>query len=129
MLSAYLARIVPAGKTDDLVRNPIGTGPYVLAEYVPGERTVLRRFDDYYDLENQAFLDEISYVAIPEEATKAAALVGGQIELANEFQPTSLPIAGSADGHHHRDPHRRPPADRDGRHRRSPSTIRWCAQR
>lgn len=92
LLSAYLARIVPAGKTDDLVRNPIGTGPYVLADYVPGERTVLRRFDDYYDLENQAFLDEISYVAIPEEATKAAALVGGQIELANEFQPTSLPI-------------------------------------
>lgn len=92
LMSAYLSRIVPAGKTDDLVRNPIGTGPYVLAEYVPGERTVLRRFDDYYDLDGQAFLDEVSYVAIPEEATKAAALVGGQIDLANEFQPTSLPI-------------------------------------
>jgi peptide/nickel transport system substrate-binding protein len=92
LLSAYLARIVPAGKTDDLTRNPIGTGPYVLADWVPGERTVLRRFEDYYDLEGQAFLDEITYVSIPEEATKAAALVGGQVELANEYQPTSLPI-------------------------------------
>ena len=27
LMSAYLARIVPAGKTGDLVRNPIGTGP------------------------------------------------------------------------------------------------------
>jgi peptide/nickel transport system substrate-binding protein len=95
LMSAYLARIVPAGKTDDLARNPIGTGPYLLNTHVPGERTVLKRFDGYYDLEGQAFLDEITYVAIPEEATKAAALVGGQVELANEFTPTSIPILGA----------------------------------
>jgi peptide/nickel transport system substrate-binding protein len=92
LMSAYLARIVPAGKTDDLARNPIGTGPYTLDLYTPGERTVLKRFDGYFDLEGQAFLDQIEYVAIPEEATKAAALAGGTVELANEFQPTSLPI-------------------------------------
>lgn len=95
LMSAYLSRIVPAGKTDDLARNPIGTGPYVLSDYVPGERTVLRRFEDFWDAEGQGFIDEISYLAIPEEATKAAALVGGQIELANEFQPISLPILQS----------------------------------
>lgn len=95
LLSAYLARIVPAGKTEDLTRNPIGTGPYILADWVPGERTTLKRFDGFYDLEGQAFLDEITYVSIPEEATKAAALVGGQVELANEYQPTSLPILQS----------------------------------
>ena len=95
LLSAYLARIVPAGKTDDLARTPIGTGPYVLADWVPGESTTLRRFDGYYDLEGHGFLDEIMYVSIPEEATKAAALVGGQVELANEYQPTSLPILQS----------------------------------
>jgi peptide/nickel transport system substrate-binding protein len=92
LLTNYLLRIVPAGKMDNLVSDPIGTGPYILADYVPGERTVLRRFDGYFDPENQGFLDEIQYLAIPEEATKAAALTGGEIELANEFTPTTLPV-------------------------------------
>ena len=91
-LAHYQARIMPAGKIDQMAADPIGTGPYRLEAYVPGERTVLRRFDGYFDLEGQAFLDEIQYLAIPEEATKVAALTSGGIELANEFQPTSLPL-------------------------------------
>jgi peptide/nickel transport system substrate-binding protein len=92
----YFFRIVPAGKLDTLSSEPIGTGPYMLAEYVPGERTVLRRFDGYFDPEGQGFLDEIQYLAVPEEATKAAALTSGNIELANEFLPTTLPILEGA---------------------------------
>jgi peptide/nickel transport system substrate-binding protein len=98
LLTNYLLRIVPAAKMDSLVTDPIGTGPYMLANHVPGERTVLRRFDGYFDLENQGFLDEIQYLAIPEEATKMAALTGGSIELANEFTPTTLPILQSSPG-------------------------------
>ena len=98
LLGNYQARIVPAGRTENLATDPIGTGPYVLADYVPGERTVLRRFDGYFDAGNQGFLDEIHYLAIPEEATKAAALIGGSVDLANEFQPTSLPILEGAPG-------------------------------
>jgi peptide/nickel transport system substrate-binding protein len=98
LMSNYQARITPAGRSDNLETDPIGTGPYVLAEYVPGERTVLRRFDNYFDLEGQGFLDEIQYLAIPEEATKAAALTSGGIELANEFLPTTLPVIEGAPG-------------------------------
>jgi peptide/nickel transport system substrate-binding protein len=98
LLGNYQARITPAGRSDSLATDPIGTGPYILADYVPGERTVLRRFDDYFDSEGQGFLDEIQYLAIPEEATKAAALIGGTVELANEFQPTSLPLLQGAPG-------------------------------
>ena len=90
-LAHYQARILPAGKMGQMATDPIGTGPYRMEAYVPGERTVLRRYDGYFDLEGQAFLDEIQYLAIPEEATKVAALTSGGIELANEFQPTSLP--------------------------------------
>lgn len=88
----YFLRIVPAARLDSLSSDPIGTGPYILAEYVPGERTVLRRFDGYFDPEGQGFLDEIEYLAIPEEATKSAALTSGNIELALEFLPTTLPV-------------------------------------
>jgi peptide/nickel transport system substrate-binding protein len=98
LMGNYQARITPAGRSDGLETDPIGTGPYILAEYVPGERTVLRRFDDYFDAENQGFLDEVQYLAIPEEATKAAALTSGGIELANEFLPTTLPTIQGAPG-------------------------------
>ncbi|MDQ2653358.1 MAG: ABC transporter substrate-binding protein [Chloroflexota bacterium] len=97
-LSHYQARMLPAGKMDDLARNPIGTGPYRLDSHVPGERTVLKRYDGFYDLEGQAFIDEIQFLAIPEEATKMAALTSGSVELVNEVQPTSLPIVQNAPG-------------------------------
>lgn len=97
-LSHYQAKMLPAGKMADLATNPIGTGPYRLDSHVPGERTVLKRFDDFYDLDGQAFLDEIQYLAIPEEATKMAALTSGSVELVNEVQPTSLPIVQNAPG-------------------------------
>lgn len=95
-LAHYQARIMPAAKIGQMATDPVGTGPYRLEAYVPGERTVLRRYDGYFDVEGQAFLDEIQYLAIPEEATKVAALTSGGIELANEFQPTSLPLLESS---------------------------------
>jgi peptide/nickel transport system substrate-binding protein len=95
-LAHYQARIMPAGKMGQMATDPIGTGPYRLEDYIPGERTVLSRYDGYFDLEGQGFLNEIQYLAIPEEATKVAALTSGGIELANEFQPTSLPPLESA---------------------------------
>jgi peptide/nickel transport system substrate-binding protein len=97
-LSHYQGKILPAGKMDDLATNPIGTGPYMLDTHVPGERTVLKRYDGFYDLEGQAFLDEIQYLAIPEDATKIAALTSGGIELVNEVVATSLPIVQNAPG-------------------------------
>jgi peptide/nickel transport system substrate-binding protein len=96
LMSHYQARVLPADGIDDLATNPIGTGPYMLDSHVPGERTVLKRYDGYFDLEGQAFLDEIQYLAIPEEATKMAALTSGGVELVNEVQPTSLPIVQSS---------------------------------
>ncbi|MFT4040475.1 MAG: ABC transporter substrate-binding protein [Thermomicrobiales bacterium] len=97
-LSHYQAKMLPAGQMADLATTPIGTGPYRLDTHVPGERTVLRRFDEFYDLEGQAFLDEIQFVTIPEEATKMAALTSGSVELVNEVQPTSLPMVQNAPG-------------------------------
>jgi peptide/nickel transport system substrate-binding protein len=96
LMGHYQARILPKGKMSDLATNPIGTGPYVIDAHLPGERTVLKRYDGYFDLDGQAFLDEIQFLAIPEEATKAATLTSGGVELVNEIQPTSLPIVQGA---------------------------------
>ncbi|MDX1615886.1 MAG: ABC transporter substrate-binding protein, partial [Candidatus Promineifilaceae bacterium] len=36
------------GGTGDLLRNPIGTGPYMVEEWIQGDQIIYRRFDDYW---------------------------------------------------------------------------------
>jgi peptide/nickel transport system substrate-binding protein len=90
--------VIPVKLVDTLSTQPVGTGPYILTENVPGQRTVLKRFDGYFDLENEAFIDEIQIIPIPEEASKVAALTGGQIDVVNELLPISLPLVQNAPG-------------------------------
>jgi peptide/nickel transport system substrate-binding protein len=98
LLSNLQMMVIPVKFVDTLSTQPVGTGPYMLVENVPGQRTVLKRFDDYFDLENEAFIDEIHIIPIPEEASKVAALVGGQIDVVNELLPISLPLVQNAPG-------------------------------
>jgi ABC-type transport system substrate-binding protein len=69
-LAHYQARIMTAGKMGQMATDPIGTGPYRLEDYIPGERTVLSRYDGYFDLEGQGFLNEIQYLAIAIRGTQ-----------------------------------------------------------
>ncbi len=36
------------GGTGDLLRHPIGTGPYMIEEWVQGDQVIYKRFDDYW---------------------------------------------------------------------------------
>lgn len=50
--------------------HPIGSGPFMYKEYVPGEHLTLERFEDYYD--GAAYLDTISYqIMDPDTADQA----------------------------------------------------------
>jgi peptide/nickel transport system substrate-binding protein len=60
--------------------NPVGTGPFVLAEYSPGELYRLTAYEDYWD-EGKPYLDEIIFQFLPDAASKAAALETGEIDL------------------------------------------------
>jgi peptide/nickel transport system substrate-binding protein len=94
----YYMRIVPIEQAGQLQTQPNGTGPYRLRTHSAGERTVLERFEDYYDVENQAFLDRIEYITIPEDTSRIAALTGGTINLINEVPPTALPMVRDRPG-------------------------------
>ena len=45
---------------EDFSFNPVGTGPFQLVEWVPGERLEFARFDDYFE-EGKPYLDGIVY--------------------------------------------------------------------
>ena len=59
-----------------------GTGPFILEEYVDGERAVLKRREDYWgmgeDGEPLPYLDEVIFVSIDKEAALAG-MQSGQV--------------------------------------------------
>ena len=69
-------------KTDFLAKNetPVGSGPYKLSEYKPGEYVVLERFGDYYQGNSEPKKIVIKYV--PSESI-APSLASGDLDISN----------------------------------------------
>lgn len=68
-------------------RAPVGTGPYKLDDWTPGERTVVSRFDGYFD--GKARFDTINYRPIPEGAARVVELESGNTDIATGIPPES----------------------------------------
>ncbi|MCB0108682.1 MAG: ABC transporter substrate-binding protein, partial [Caldilineaceae bacterium] len=98
MLSEAGMQIVPHDRTtEELTKEPAGTGPFVLAERIPGERIVVKRNENYW-AEGQPYLDEVHLVVMPEMAAKVAALSSGEIDILQQVGYDMLPaLESSAD--------------------------------
>jgi len=87
-LAVMSASIVDQETIDQVDTHPIGSGPYEFVEWIPGERVVYRKFQDYWDQEQLAqWPDEIITVPIPETQTRIANLQSGQIDVATSIPP------------------------------------------
>jgi peptide/nickel transport system substrate-binding protein len=58
----------------------IGTGPFRLKEYRPGDMVLLEKNPDYF-ISGRPYLDGIKFIIIQERSTQIAALQAGQIDL------------------------------------------------
>jgi peptide/nickel transport system substrate-binding protein len=81
----YPAMVLHRAFEGDILKKPVGTGPFTLAEFKEGERVVLKRRDGYWqkDANGEAlpYLDEIIVVDLGEEASAhIAALKAGQVD-------------------------------------------------
>ncbi len=56
----------------------VGTGPYKLVEYVPGDRIVLERFDDYFG--DKPPFEKVVLKAIKSDPARVAALLAGDVD-------------------------------------------------
>ncbi|MET0490968.1 MAG: ABC transporter substrate-binding protein [Acidimicrobiales bacterium] len=65
--------------------EPVGTGPFVFAEYNPGDNFRMTRNEDYWleapDGEPYPYLDEIEFLVQEEDATRSRALQSGEIDI------------------------------------------------
>jgi peptide/nickel transport system substrate-binding protein len=73
---------------DELDRNPIGTGPYQFVEFVPDDRIVLEKNEDYFL--GEPALDRVVYRPIPQSETMTAELLAGGIHIATNILPQDI---------------------------------------
>ncbi len=70
---------------------PSGTGPFKLATLVPRARVVLERNDAYWDKTRRAKLDRLTLACVPEDLTRANALLSNQVDLIETPAPDAVP--------------------------------------
>lgn len=94
-LASWIAWVVPEKRYRELGPEgfglkPVGTGPYKLIEFIPGDRVVLEAFDDYYLGKPTA--QRVTFQVVPEVATRAAGLISGDYDIVCALTPDNLPL-------------------------------------
>ena len=72
---------------------PVGTGPYAISEFQPGEKVVYSRFDDFWG--EAAPLETATVIRIPETASRITALKTGEADIVTNIAPDQLDLIDS----------------------------------
>ena len=72
----------------DMVKHPVGTGPFKLETWEPGVKVVLARNDDYWG--GAPKIRQAIYVPIIEAQARLSAIKTGEIDLTMDVPPDSL---------------------------------------
>jgi len=70
--------------------KPVGTGPYKISEFVPGETLVWERFDGFWG--EAAPLDKVTVRHMPETASRITALKTGEADIVTNIAPDQLDL-------------------------------------
>ena len=87
IMSDYHLSIHPAGFTSfDMA---VGSGPFKVAEFVPGERVVFERFDTYYE-PGKPYLDGLDFIPVPDANATLSALLSGDVDIIYNVPPFAV---------------------------------------
>lgn len=88
-LAHSASRIVPEKACteygDKFAEHPTGTGPMKFVEWVPGDKVVLERFEDYF--EGVPATEKLTVRVIPEGTSRTIALENGEVDLILDVEP------------------------------------------
>jgi peptide/nickel transport system substrate-binding protein len=73
---------------EDVRQSPVGAGPYVLKEWVKGDRIVLVRNENYYG--RKPTVAQLTFKIVPETTTREAMLRAGQIDICYKPSPSNV---------------------------------------
>ncbi len=68
------------------VTNPVGAGPYRIKDFQPGRTATFTKFANYFK-PGKPYVDELEILEFKDQTARAAALLAGQIDLANAILP------------------------------------------
>jgi peptide/nickel transport system substrate-binding protein len=69
--------------------KPVGTGPFMFKEWVPGNKFVMARNDKYWG--KKPLLEEVTWRVIPDDASRVVALETGEVHAAVRIPPFDIP--------------------------------------
>jgi peptide/nickel transport system substrate-binding protein len=99
-LGQYIAGIVPVGYSPTAVgkANPnIGTGPYKVQSFAPGQQSVHVRHPNYWR-SGQPFFDKVVIIDFPDDTARVNALLGGQIDAMTDVPPAQVAFVNGHSG-------------------------------
>lgn len=79
-LGNTFSRIIAKENLEDIANKPIGSGPFILKEYIPGNKAILVRNPNYFE-KGLPYLDEVHQIYIKEYAAQVSALKTGEIDI------------------------------------------------
>ncbi len=82
---------VPVG---DFGRKPVGSGPFVFKEWVPGDHIDVVKNDKYWE-KDLPYLDAIRYYIITDRNTVFAMLRTGELDLMEDMIASDVPLANA----------------------------------
>jgi peptide/nickel transport system substrate-binding protein len=71
----------------EFAKKPVGSGPFEVASYRPGDRVIFKAFDKYWG--SKAYYDTLNWLAIPDTNTRISLLLSGEADAITDI-PSSL---------------------------------------
>jgi peptide/nickel transport system substrate-binding protein len=70
-------------------KNPVGTGPFKVASFTPGQQTVLARNENYWNAP-LPYLDQVVMTDYADETSQVNALLSGQVSVVNLLSQSTI---------------------------------------
>lgn len=83
--------------TCDFNRNPVGAGPYKMAEWDKGQSITMERFDNYYGGEPN--IETVVFKIVPDTDSRAMQLKSGEIDMAQITAKTAQSVEDAGGFH------------------------------
>ncbi|MDN3448712.1 glutathione ABC transporter substrate-binding protein [Planococcus sp. APC 3906] len=77
-----------ADEKQDLMQNPVGTGPFKFVSWATGDQIVLEKNADYWD--GEVALDKVTFRVVPETSTAISMLQTGEVNFLDALPPEQI---------------------------------------
>jgi peptide/nickel transport system substrate-binding protein len=77
-------------------QDMVGTGPFILKEWVPGDHVTIVKNPNYWDTPNAAHLDQVTFKPIGDSTATLQALQSGGVDAAFSISPLDVKTAQSS---------------------------------